>query len=249
MRFEIMKSKIHELQKNKSFCVSKRIIYISFLCLLICFASSLTLVSCKSSHLSSKKSPVLLDISKEIDSNAFVNLRNYSKDFVFDMKYATTDNFLKEKVYPCEECFLRVKTVKALLEANKSFLTKGFRIKLYDCYRPKSIQKKMWKIVPDANFVANPKKGSIHNRGGAVDISLVDSLGVEVNMGTKFDFFGKEASHNYLQLSDTILANRKFLKGIMLLHNFKSFDSEWWHYNLNGSNKDEVSDQKWRCEN
>ena len=215
--------------------------------LLFCFTSSLTLVSCKSTYLDSKKSKVLLDITKEVDSNAYVNLKNYSNDFVFDMKYATNDNFLKEKVYPCAECFLRAKTVKSLLEANKTFLQQGFRIKLYDCYRPKAIQKKMWKIVPDANFVANPKKGSIHNRGGAVDISLVDSLGVEVNMGTKFDFFGEEASHNYQNLSDEILANRKFLKEIMLQNNFKIFESEWWHYNLNGSNNDEVSNRKWRC--
>ena len=217
--------------------------------LLICFGSSFTLVSCKSNYLSSKKSTILLDITEVNDSNAFVNLRNYSNDFVFDMKYATADNFLKEKVYPCDECFLRVKTVKSLLEANKSFLEKGFRIKLYDCYRPKAIQKKMWKIVPDANFVANPKKGSIHNRGGAVDITLVDGSGVELDMGTQFDFFGKEASHNFLDLSTEILANRRFLKEIMLQHHFKSFDSEWWHYNLNGSNKDEVSNQKWRCTN
>ena len=207
------------------------------------------LLSCKSTYLDSKKSSVLLDITKEVDSTAFVSLKNYSNDFVYDMKYATADNFLKEKVYPCDECFLRVKTVKALLKANKSFIEKGYRIKLYDCYRPKAIQKKMWKLVPDANFVANPKKGSIHNRGGAVDISLVDTLGVEVNMGTKFDFFGEEASHNYLKFSDEIINNRKFLKEIMLQHNFKSFDSEWWHYNLNGSNKDEISNQKWRCQN
>jgi D-alanyl-D-alanine dipeptidase len=206
-------------------------------------------LSCKSTYLDSKKSSVILDIKKENDSNAFVNLRNYSNDFVFDMKYATADNFLKEKVYPCDECFLRVKTVKALLEANKSFIEKGFKIKLYDCYRPRAIQKKMWRIVPDANFVANPKKGSIHNRGGAVDISLVDSLGVEVDMGTKFDFFGEEASHNYQNLSDEILANRKFLKEIMLQNNFRIFESEWWHYNLNGSNNDQVSNKKWRCEN
>ncbi len=216
---------------------------------LICFTSSLVFVSCKSTQLNSNKSPVLLDITKKIDSNAFVNLRNYSNDFVFDMKYATSDNFLKEKVYPCDECFLRVKTVRALLDANKSFLAKGFKIKLYDCYRPKSIQKKMWEIIPDANYVANPKKGSIHNRGGAVDISLVDSNGNELDMGTKFDFFGKEASHNYIEFSETILANRKFLKTIMLEHNFKSFDSEWWHYNLNGSNKDKVSNLKWKCLN
>ena len=227
----------------------KKRILVFVIALSYCFASLLMLVSCKSTYLNSKKSQILLDITKEADSNAFVNLRNYSNDFVFDMKYATADNFLKEKVYPCDECFLRVKTVKALLDANKSFLKKGYKIKLFDCYRPKAIQKKMFQLVPDPNFVANPKKGSIHNRGGAVDISLVDSLGVEVNMGTKFDFFGEEASHNYQNLSDEILANRKFLKEIMLQNNFKIFESEWWHYNLNGSNKDAVSNKKWRCEN
>jgi D-alanyl-D-alanine dipeptidase len=206
-------------------------------------------LSCKSTQLNSKKSPVLLDIAKETDDNAFVNLKNYSNDFVYDMKYATDDNFLKEKVYPCAECFLRVKTVKSLLEANKMFLAKGYKIKLYDCYRPKAIQKKMFQLVPDANYVANPKKGSIHNRGGAVDISLVDFNCIELDMGTKFDFFGKEASHNYLSLSDTVLANRKLLKEIMLQNNFKSFDSEWWHYNLNGSNTDKVENLKWKCEN
>ncbi|MFZ4670626.1 MAG: M15 family metallopeptidase [Flavobacterium sp.] len=214
---------------------------------LIFLLFTIILISCKSTQLDSKKSPILLDISKETDDNAIVNLKNYSNDFVFDMKYATDDNFLKEKLYPCAECFLRVKTVKSLLEANKAFSQKGYKIKLFDCYRPIAIQKKMFKIVPDPNFVANPKKGSIHNRGGAVDISLVDSLGVEVNMGTKFDFFGEEASHNYQNLSEEILANRKFLKKIMLQNNFKSFDSEWWHYNLNGSNTDKVENLKWYC--
>lgn len=215
---------------------------------LLYLVSVVFLVSCKSTYLDSQKSPVLLDINKEIDDNAFVNLKNYSNDFVFDMKYATADNFLKEKVYPCGECFLRVKTIKALLQANKAFIEKGYRIKLYDCYRPLAIQKKMWKIVPNPTYVANPKKGSIHNKGGAVDITLVDSLGVELDMGTGFDFFGPEAGHYYNHLAADILANRKFLKDIMLQNNFKSFDSEWWHYNLNNSSADEVSNLKWRCE-
>ena len=215
---------------------------------LILLLSVVLLVSCKSSYLSSKKSVVLLDINQEKDDNAFVNLKNYSHDFVFDMKYATADNFLKEQVYPCDECFLRVKTIKALLHANQAFIAKGYRIKLYDCYRPLAIQKKMWKIVPNPTYVANPKKGSIHNKGGAVDITLVDSLGVELNMGTGFDFFGPEAGHNYTDLSAEILANRQLLKSIMLQYNFKSFDSEWWHYNLNNSATDEVSNLKWRCE-
>ncbi len=205
------------------------------------------LFSCKSGYLDSKQSPVVIDIAQEKDDNAFVNLKNYSSSFVYDMKYATPDNFLKESVYPCQECFLRVKTIKSLLEANAAFLAKGYRIKLYDCYRPKAIQKKMWKIVPDANFVANPKKGSIHNKGGAVDITLVDSLGVELDMGTTFDYFGAEASHNYQNLSEQVLANRKLLKEIMLEHHFKSFDSEWWHYNLVNSGTDKVSNLKWKC--
>ena len=208
------------------------------------------LVSCKSKSgyiTNFSNTDVLLDITKETNDTLFVNLKNYSKDFSYDMKYATVDNFLKKKVYPCAECFLRVKTVKSLLNANKSFLAKGYTIRLYDCYRPLAIQKKMWKIVPDANYVANPKRGSIHNKGGAVDITLIDSSGTELNMGTKFDFFGKEASHNYLDFSEEILANRKFLKETMLQNNFKSFDSEWWHYNLNNSGEDKVSNLKWHC--
>lgn len=214
---------------------------------LLLLFSFVILASCKSVYLDSKKAAVLLDINKETDDNAFVNLKNYSNDFVFDMKYATADNFLKEKVYPCDECFLRVKTIKSLLQANQAFMAKGYRIKLYDCYRPLAIQKKMWKLVPNPTYVANPKKGSIHNKGGAVDITLVDSTGVELNMGTGFDFFGPEAGHNYTELSAEILANRQFLKAVMLQFNFKPFDSEWWHYNLNNSAVDEVSNLKWRC--
>ena len=109
----------------------------------------------------------------KISDTTFVNLRDYSNDFVYDMKYATEDNFLKTKVYDCAECMLRLKTVKALIAANRDFLRKGYRIKLYDCYRPLDIQKKMWEIVSNPIYVADPKKGSIHNRGGAVDLSLI----------------------------------------------------------------------------
>ncbi|MBC7440330.1 MAG: M15 family metallopeptidase, partial [Flavobacterium sp.] len=174
----------------------------------------------------------------EISDTTFVNLKDFSNDFVFEMKYATADNFLKAKVYDCAECYLRYKTVKALIKANKKFIKLGYKIKLFDCYRPLDIQKKMWEIVSNSDYVANPAKGSIHNRGGAVDLTLVDLTGKELEMGTEFDFFGKEASHNYMNLPEAILTNRKFLKETMLQHNFKSFDSEWWHYNLNNSGED-----------
>ncbi|MFB9076454.1 M15 family metallopeptidase [Flavobacterium procerum] len=186
-------------------------------------------------------------VKNQVSDTSFVNLSDYSSDFIYDMKYATEDNFLKAKVYDCAECMLRLKTVKALIAANKEFLKKGYRIKLYDCYRPLDIQKKMWEIVSNPKYVADPKKGSIHNRGGAVDISLVDADGKEVDMGTPFDFFGIEAGHNFKQLSKEILSKRAYLKTIMIKNGFNSFDSEWWHYNLKTGLKDKVSNEKWSC--
>lgn len=186
-------------------------------------------------------------LSSYINDTTFVNLREYSNDFVYDMKYATDDNFLKSKVYDCAECYLRYKTVKALIIANERFIEKGFKIKLFDCYRPLDIQKKMWSIVSNPQYVANPAKGSIHNRGGAVDITLVDLEGKEVDMGTSFDYFGKEASHTFLGYSKNILNNRKFLKKYMIAAGFNSFDSEWWHYNLKTGLSDTVSNFKWDC--
>ena len=177
----------------------------------------------------------------------FVNLKYYSSEFVYDMKYATDSNFFKEKVYDCGECYLRLKTINSLIEANKKFIKKEYRIKLFDCYRPLDIQKKMWTIVSNPKYVANPEKGSIHNRGGAVDITLVDSDGNELDMGTPFDHFGEEAAHSYENLTDIQKKNRKLLRKIMTKSNFQLFESEWWHYNLNDSKKEPLSNFKWKC--
>jgi D-alanyl-D-alanine dipeptidase len=206
----------------------------TFLCLVSCKSQTVKVIEAKSQAI--------------VNDTTFVNLKNYSNDFVYDMKYATSDNFLKAKVYDCAECFLRLKTVKALIEANDSFIKLGYKIKLFDCYRPLDIQKKMWKIVPNPSYVADPSKGSIHNRGGAVDITLVDVNGTELNMGTPFDFFGIEASHNYPNLSQEIKDNRELLKKVMMEKGFNSFDSEWWHYNLKSALNDKVSNSKWTCD-
>lgn len=260
----LLGSQLKAFLKKKAFFVSK----ISLICQrikseLTVFKKSLFVLliilfaSCKSSEsaVSSRKDYLKNNYLKGnsialydgISDSTFVNLKSFSRDFVLDMKYATDDNFLKKKVYDCAECYLRLKTVKNLVEANTEFLSKGYRIKLFDCYRPIDIQKKMWEIVPNADYVANPANGSVHNRGGAVDITLVDSNGKELDMGTPFDFFGVEASHNYKKLSDEILNNRALLKEIMLKHNFKSFDSEWWHYNLSESYRDKLANFKWEC--
>lgn len=182
-----------------------------------------------------------------ISDTTFVRLKSMSAEFVYDMKYATNDNFLKQAVYDCPECYLRQKTVVSLIEANKEFISLGYRIKIFDCYRPLSIQQKMWKIVPNPIYVANPAKGSIHNRGCAVDITLVDATGKELDMGTPFDFFGEASSHNYTNITDEVKKNRQLLKDVMLKHNFKTFDSEWWHYNLDGGNLEKLANFNWNC--
>ena len=183
----------------------------------------------------------------KLNDSTFVNLKEVDSTFIYDLKYATLDNFLKEKVYDCDACVLRYATVKQLLKANKVFKDLGYKIKFFDCYRPLSIQKKMWKIYPDKRYVADPKKGSNHNRGTAVDITLVDSLGVELEMGTAFDHFGNKAHHAYPYLPKQTLENRKLLKSVMESHGFWSITSEWWHYNLQGAHKDPIANFKWDC--
>lgn len=177
----------------------------------------------------------------------FIRLADFSEDFAYDMRYATENNFLKAKVYDCAECYTRVKTAKALIEANQDFMKEGAKIKFYDCYRPNSVQYKMWAIVPNPQYVANPDKGSIHNKGGAVDITLVDMDGNELDMGTDFDFFGKRAYHDNMDLPQEILDNRKLLKETMEAHGFWSIRTEWWHYNLSAASNDPVANFKWEC--
>ncbi len=205
----------------------------------------LSAVSCKSQTGTPAKS---FENQNSSNDTTFVNIKDYSPDFVYDMKYATSDNFLKSKVYDCAECFLRLKTVKAIIKANEVFMKKGYKIKFFDCYRPLDIQKKMWQIVSNPSYVADPAKGSIHNRGGAVDITLVDRNGNELDMGTPFDHFGIEASHNYAQLSKKVKKNRALLKKVMTQNGFNSFNSEWWHYNLQSALTDKVSNVKWKCD-
>ncbi|MEM9000716.1 MAG: M15 family metallopeptidase [Bacteroidota bacterium] len=182
-----------------------------------------------------------------IADTTFVRLANFSDDFAYDMRYATENNFLKAKVYDCPECYVRAKTAKALIKSNTAFLEKGYRIKFYDCYRPNSVQYKMWKLFPNPQYVANPVKGSIHNKGGAVDITLVDMDGNELDMGTDFDFFGEKAHHDFVDLSQKVLNNRKLLKNTMEAHGFWSIRTEWWHYNLSGGSNDKVADFTWNC--
>ena len=191
---------------------------------------------------------LLITFSLYAQQDDFVRLKDLSPDFVFDLKYATPDNFLKQAVYECGECYLRKSTAQALLKANENFKQLGYRIKLFDCYRPLEVQKKMWRILPGTHYVANPAKGSKHNRGAAVDLTLVDKQGKELDMGTPFDFFGKKAHHSYTQLPQKVLENRKLLKEILDKYNFKSIYSEWWHYEYRPEMQSKVENFQWQCD-
>ena len=214
----------------------------------------LLFISCKTVDTASRKDALKNNYLKgnsialeNVNDSTFINVLSASKDFIIEMKYATTDNFMKKKVYDCEDCYLRYKAVKQLVEANKAFMKDGYRIKIFDCYRPLDIQKKMWKIVPNADYVADPKRGSVHNRGAAIDITLIDATGKELDMGTPFDFFGVEASHKFQELPEEVKKNRTYLKEIMIQNGFKPLESEWWHYNLVTGMSDKIANFKWDC--
>ncbi len=187
------------------------------------------------------------EIKTPVSDTTFVKLSAYSSAFVYDLKYATTDNFLGEKVYNCGECYLRYKTVKALLVAQEKIKSKGYKFKLFDCYRPLSVQQKMWALVSDPAYVADPAKGSLHNRGGAVDLTLVDKNGNELDFGTTFDFFGEQASHSYLELDKEVIKNRTFLRKVMTENGFTIFPSEWWHYNIEDGQELPIANFSWPC--
>jgi D-alanyl-D-alanine dipeptidase len=170
-----------------------------------------------------------------------------SDGFVLDIKYATKDNFIGEAVYSCGRCFLRTDVAEALIRVNESLRPQGYKLKLFDCYRPRPAQYKLWKKVPNPNYVANPDKGSMHNRGSAVDLTLTDKSGKEIDMGTEYDFFGEKAHHDCISLPADVLRHRQKLKSAMEKSGFQSIRTEWWHYSLKGSSYP-LDSWEWQCD-
>lgn len=176
----------------------------------------------------------------------FVELSRLAPGIITEIRYAGTNNFVKEKMYPCGRCYLRKAPAEAIAKAQKILRKKGLGLKIWDGYRPLSVQYKLWKKKPDPRFVMNPKTGSMHNRGAAVDLTIVDLKGNELDMGTPYDFFGEKAYQTYTALPEDVLKNRKLLKETMAAVGFKSIRTEWWHYSYPGK-KYEVSDWQWDC--
>lgn len=192
--------------------------------------------------------PALSQTLSKITDTTFVDISELDTTFILDIKYATKNNFLNESVYDCGKCFLRLKTAISLIAAQQEFLSLGYKIRLLDCYRPLDVQKKMFLLVSNPKFVAPPDKGSVHNRGAAVDLTLETLDGSVLDMGTEFDHFGPESSIDYIHLSKEVLQNRKLLMEVMMKNGFDPINSEWWHFNLRQDLKDPVSNFKWGCD-
>jgi D-alanyl-D-alanine dipeptidase len=168
-------------------------------------------------------------------TKSMAELKRLIPNLSYDLRYATTNNFMKKRMYPKRtSCtFLRLPAVYALKKAQEDLNKKGFGLKIWDAYRPYSATESFWELVKDERYVANPSKGSGHNRGIAVDLTIILLLnGRELNMGTGFDNFSDTAHHSFTNLPDEVLQNRLLLKSTMEKFGFISFPSEWWHYSL-----------------
>ncbi len=148
-----------------------------------------------------------------------------------DLRYTTEDNFMKERLYPADSrCFLRRETAMKLSRVQDALEKEGLGLKLFDGYRPLSVQKKMWARFPVEGYVANPAKGSNHNRGAAVDLTLVDPSGHELAMPSGYDEFSERAHRDYQQGSRAALKNREILQKAMEKEGFRGITTEWWHF-------------------
>ncbi|SEO15765.1 M15 family metallopeptidase [Mucilaginibacter sp. OK283] len=183
------------------------------------------------------------------DSNKrLVEITKYVPAIKLDIRYATTNNFMHRVMYRQAKAYARLPVVKALKDIQADLKTRGLGLKIFDAYRPYSVTVAFYETTPDTNFVANPKFGSKHNRGCAIDLTLIDlKTGKELDMPTGFDSFSKKASANYAGSTPQQMANRELLKTIMHAHGFTILPTEWWHYDFDGWRNYQLADIPFRA--
>jgi D-alanyl-D-alanine dipeptidase len=147
-----------------------------------------------------------------------------------EIRYATTHNFTHRKLYKRARCLLQDEVARHLAEVQAELEPRGLGLLVYDCYRPLSIQRLMWRIVPNPDYVADPKDGSRHNRGAAVDLTLVDRRGRPLPMPSGYDEFSARAHRDFAGGSEGARKNRALLEDVMTRHGFIGLPTEWWHF-------------------
>ena len=154
-------------------------------------------------------------------------------DVKIELKYATADNFTGQPVYRSSaNCYLHSDAANALNRAVQLAKTQGYRFIIYDAFRPSEAQWKLWEHTPDPNFLADPRRGSPHSRGVAVDLTLARWDWTVLDMGTGFDEFASLSHHGRLDVNAEAQRNRLLLMGIMTTAGWDFYRNEWWHYQL-----------------
>ncbi len=190
-----------------------------------------------------KESPKSVTIRTPVTSNkqsipgdGLVDVKTVIPDVHLDIRYATTNNFTKTAVYEEPRCVLRYSVLQALSRAADELREGGYSLWIWDCYRPFSIQEKLWAVVPDAKYVAKPVRdgkqlveGSKHNRGAAIDLTLARD-GVPIAMPTEYDDFSKKAHRDYDGATPEQIAHRSLLEDAFVRQGFEPMSTEWWHF-------------------
>lgn len=214
---------------------------------------SLSIMGCKEQVKVDPKNPYGLDIINSLEeysstveadsSNLLVDLEKHIPGVVLDIRYATENNFTGKKIYTAPKAWLRRAAADSLLKIQQILAQEGLGIKVFDAYRPYAGTLYFYEVYGDTTFVAAPWKGSIHNRGGAVDLTLINlATGEELAMPTPFDEFSEKASYHYTDLPADVLANRDKLLKVMTENGFTFYEFEWWHFNIKGREKYSLMD-------
>jgi D-alanyl-D-alanine dipeptidase/tetratricopeptide (TPR) repeat protein len=172
-----------------------------------------------------------------------VDLADVAPSVQQEIRYATANNFTKQVIYPTARCLLQADAAARLARVQTTLQARRLGLKVFDCYRPLSAQKRLWAIVKDERYVADPQKGSRHNRGAAVDLTLVDASGRELDLGTPYDDFTPRAHRNARDLPVAARENRRILDEAMAAEGFVGLPTEWWHFDAPGWEKHPISDQ------
>jgi D-alanyl-D-alanine dipeptidase len=163
---------------------------------------------------------------------ALVAVTEAEFDVDIRLAYATGDNLTGQPVYARALCYLHRDAAAALGRAVALARGQGLKLRLFDAFRPTEAQWRLWHSRPDPDFLADPRRGSPHSRGVAVDLTLIDRQGTALDMGTPFDEFSPRAHHDHPGLSAQVQRNRFMLLGLMSAAGWDFYMKEWWHYQL-----------------
>lgn len=188
--------------------------------------------------------PALLDKMIRDDSNrALVNLKKFIPDIVLDIKYASNQNVFYEKLYPRPRAMVRLPVARALAAVQAELRKSGWGIKIFDAYRPYQVTCRMWERMPDSIYMGKPWRGSRHNRGIALDLTLIEwRTRKELPMPTPYDALIYPSHPDFQQLSAEVIRNRDTLINIMKKYGFTVARNEWWHFDYLAGSHFEILD-------